>query len=155
MKTAFLLLALACTLTAGAQSSDKTAAIKALVEAQNYTFQAQTALPMRGPAKQLTTDFFMRVTKDKIVSALPYFGRAYVAPIDPARGAMDFTSTRFDYAVTPGKKGGWEVVIKPKDLKEGVRQLYLSISANGYASLHAINENADAISYNGIIVPTK
>lgn len=157
MKNAFLVFALAYSFTAGAQSKDSTRSgtIKALVESQNYIFQAQTALPMRGPARQLTTDFDLRITKDKVVSALPYFGRAYVAPMDPSQGGMDFTSTHFEYTVTPGKKGGWEVLIKPKDLKNDVRQLYLSISQDGYASLHAISQNEDAISYNGVIVPAK
>lgn len=157
MKNAFLVFALACSLTAVAQSKDstKTAAVKALVESQNYIFQPQTMLPMHGPARQLTTDYFMRVTKNKVVSGLPYSGRAYVAPMDPAQGGMDFTSTQFEYTVTPGKKGGWEVLIKPKGLKDGTKQLYLSISRDGYASLNVISENEDAISYNGVIVPPK
>ncbi|HEV2480835.1 MAG TPA: DUF4251 domain-containing protein [Puia sp.] len=155
MKSLLFICALACTLTAGAQSPDKTAGVKTLVESQNYTFQAQTALPMRGPARQLTTEFEMQVTKNKVVSALPYFGRAYVAPMNPAQGGMDFTSKQFDYTVTPGKKGGWEVVIKPKDLKNDVKQLYLSISQDGYASLHVISQNEDAISYNGVILSSK
>jgi len=155
MKTAFLIFALACTFTAGAQSSDKAAALKALVESQTYTFKAQTALPARGPARQLTTDFDMRVTKNKVVSALPYYGRGYVAPMDPAQGIMDFTSRQFDYTVTPGKKGGWEVVIKPKDLKDDSKQLYLSISQDGYASLRVINQNNDPISYYGVVVSSK
>lgn len=155
MKSVLFICALACTLTAGAQSPDKTATVKTLVESQNYIFQAQTALPMRGPSRQLTTDYDMRIAKDKVVSSLPYFGRAYVAPMDPTQGGMDFTSRQFDYTVTPGKKGGWEVVIKPKDLKDDVKQLYLSISQDGYASLHVLSQNNDAISYNGVIVAPK
>lgn len=127
------------------------AAVKALVESQHYSFQPQIMLPMHGPARQLTTDFFLRVSKNKVVSALPYSDRAYVAPMDPSEGTMDFTSTQFEYTAMPGKKGGWEVLIKTKDLRDGTKQLYLSISRDGYASLHVISENADAISYNGVI----
>jgi hypothetical protein len=153
MKNVFLGFALACGLTAGAQSKDpaKVAAVKALVESQNYVFQAQTALPIHGQVRQLTTDYDMKITKDKIVSALPYYGRAY-APIDPTKGGMDFTINQFDYTVTPRKKGGWDITIKPKDLKEDVRQMYLTISQDGYSTLRVISENRDAISYNGSIV---
>ena len=153
MKNVFLVFAVACGLTAGAQSKDsaKVAAVKALVESGNYIFIPQTALPIHGQVRQLTADYDLTITKDNIVSALPYFGRAYT-PVDPTKGGMDFTTKQFDYTVTPRKKGGWEVVIKPKDLKEDVRQLYLTISQDGYTSLRVVSDNRDPISYNGSIV---
>jgi hypothetical protein len=153
MKNVFLVFALACGLTAGAQSKDsaKVAAVKALVESGNYLFIPQTALPIHGQVRQLTADYDLTITKDKIVSALPYFGRAYTA-VDPTKGGMDFTTKQFDYTIAPRKKGGWEVVIKPKDLKEDVRQLYLTISQDGYTTLRVVSDNRDPISYNGSIV---
>jgi hypothetical protein len=154
MKNVFFIVALACSLTAGAQSkdADKAAAIKTLVESGNYVFKAQTALPARGQSRQLTSDFDLVVTLPaKIVSYLPYYGRAFTAPLDPTQSGMNFTTKDFDYTITPGKKGGWEITIKPKDLKDDPRQLYLTISQDGYASLRVINTNRDAISYNGVV----
>lgn len=153
MRNILFVLALASGLTTYAQSKDsaKTAAVRSLVESQNYVFQAQTALPLHGATKLLSSSYSMLITPDKIACALPYFGRAYQAPIDPSTGGMDFTSKQFAYTIKPGKKGGWEIVIKPKDLKDDDRQLYLSISQDGYASLRVISRNEDAISYNGVI----
>lgn len=150
MKYVLFICALTCTLTAGAQSPDKTAAVKALVESEKYMFGPTTVLPMRGRARQLTAEFEMTVTPTKIVSYLPYYGRAY-APVDPTKGGMDFTSKNFDYTLTPGKKGGWEVKIKPKDIQEDIQQLYLSITRDGYATLQVTSTNRDAISYNGSV----
>jgi hypothetical protein len=152
MKNVLFICALACTLTAGAQSPDKTAAIKALVESGKFLFRPMTVLPIHGQVRQLTSDFDMTVTvPGKIVSNLPYYGRAYT-PIDPAKGGMDFTTTKFDYKITPRKKGGWEITIKPKDLQGDVEQLYLSITQDGYATLQVTSSNRDAISYNGSVM---
>jgi Domain of unknown function (DUF4251) len=154
MKNVLLLFALVYGLTAEAQSKDsaKIAAVKALVESGNYVFKAQTALPLSGRARVLTSEFDLAVTLPaKIVSNLPYYGRAYSAPLDPSQGGMNFTTKDFDYTVTPGKKGGWAITIKPKDLQDDPRQMYLTISQDGYASLRVINTNRDAISYNGVV----
>jgi len=155
MKKAFILLCLAVSFTAGAQSgdkSDKNTAIKALIESRNYIFKPQTALPLTGQVHQLNYDYSLAVTDGSIVSYLPYYGRAYApVPLDPAKGPMDFTSKDFEYTMTPRKKGGWDVTIKPKDIRDNVQSMSMTISADGYASLRVICTNRDAISYNGVI----
>jgi hypothetical protein len=155
-KALSLLLILGVPFLAGAQTSkkqDKQAKIKALIESQRYVFSAQTALPMSGRLRQLTTDYSLKVGKDTVVSDLPYFGQAYTAPMDPSQSPLEFTSTSFEYTVTAGKKGGWNVQIKPKNT--GVQQMNLSISENGYASLQVNSVNRQAISFNGVIVARK
>jgi hypothetical protein len=132
----------------------KEAAIKSLVDAQNYVFVAQSALPMSGRTRQLTSDYDLKVTKTSVTSYLPYFGRAYQAPIDPTQGGIQFTSKDFDYTATPGKKGGWNIQIKPKDNKD-VQQMNLSISASGYGSLQVLSTNRQPISFNGYIKSPK
>jgi hypothetical protein len=131
-------------LAASAQS------VKPLIDSQNYVYQAQIAEPLHGPIRHLTTIFTLQITKDKIVSNLPYFGRAYIAPIDPTQGGLQFTTTKFDYTLTAGKKDGWIVVIKPKDNRD-IQQMQLNISSDGYASLQVLSTNRDPITFNGII----
>lgn len=144
---------------AGAQDTkeNKNAAkqqvIKDLVAAQNYVFKAQSAQPLGGGNRQLTTDYDLRITKEKITSYLPFFGRAFSAPL-PSQGGINFTSTSFDYTLTDRRKGGWSVLIKPKDAPE-VQQLSLTISEDGYASLQVISTNRSAISYSGYITEIK
>jgi hypothetical protein len=125
--------------------------LKTLIDSQTYVFQAQSAQPLRGTVRHLTTDnYTLKITKDKIVSDLPYFGRAYVAPTDPQQTGIAFTSKEFKYTVTPGKRGGWTVVIKPKDNKD-VQEIQLTISADGYTTVQVINSNRDPITFNGIV----
>lgn len=152
MKRLLTLTALLIAATAGAQpANDKTAAIKNLIESQNYVFRAQTAMPMHGSVRQLTDLWDLTISKPSVISYLPYFGRAYTA-IDPTQNPMQFTSKNFDYTLKPHKKNGWDVLIKPKDLKGDVQQLTMSISSDGYANLQVIFNNRDAISYTGAII---
>ena len=132
------------------KDAEKIAQVKILVDSQNYVFVAQSAMPMSGRVRQLTPDFDLKVTKSSIVSYLPYFGRAYTAPIDPTQGGIQFTSKDFEYTANPRAKGGWDVLIKPKDYRD-VQQMSLSISSTGYATLQVTSTNRQPISFNGII----
>jgi hypothetical protein len=128
--------------------------IRNLLESKRYVFKAQFVLPMRGGSRQLTTEYDMKVSKDTIEATLPYFGRAYTAPIDPGKGGIRFTSTDFKYEVEERKKGGWNILIYPKDTRDA-RQLILNVSENGGASLRVISNNLEPISYNGYITKIK
>jgi hypothetical protein len=160
MKSLFaLLLLLPFTATLAQSNAEdkkaaKQAAIKNMVEGQNYVFQAQQALPLGGRTRQLTTEYDLKVTKESITSYLPYFGRAYTAPIDPTKGGIQFTSKDFDYTLTPNKKDGWTAVIKPKDNRD-VQQMTLNISSEGYTSLQVTSVNRQPISFSGIVVAPK
>jgi hypothetical protein len=133
---------------------DKKEQIKSMVEAQNYVFKAQTALPASGATRQLTSDFDLHVSKDTIVSDLPYFGRAFTPPLNPSEGPLRFTSTDFQYSVANRKKGGWLVTITPKDVHDP-RQLTLNIFENGTASVIVTSYNRQPISFNGYVTAKK
>jgi hypothetical protein len=105
---------------------------------------------MSGRVRQLTPDYDLKITKSSIVSYLPYFGRAYSAPLDPTQGGIQFTSKDFEYTATPRNKGGWDVLIKPKDYRD-VQQMTLTISSTGYATLQVTSINRQPISFNGYI----
>jgi hypothetical protein len=136
------------------QKKDKKAEIKTMVESQNYVFKAQTALPTAGAIRQLTSDFDLRVSKDTIVSDLPYFGRAYTAPLNPSEGPLEFTTTKFQYTMSNNKKGGWNVTIAPKDVTDP-RELIMTIFDNGSASVVVNSNNRQPISFNGYITSKK
>ncbi len=148
MKSLLFFAALAAVIPVYAQSTDKTAAIQSLVESKNYVFRAQMALPQSGQPRNLTSIYDLKISSDAIVSDLPYFGRAY-APVDPNEGGIQFTSKDFTYTSKPKKKGGWEITIKPNDIKADVRQMWLTITTTGYATLRVIANNRNPISFSG------
>jgi hypothetical protein len=90
------------------------------------------------------------VKKDTLDCYLPYFGRAYQAPIDPSKGGIDFKSFNYTYNVTLKNNDEWQVYIDPKDYTD-VQQLYFQIFGNGTATLNIISTNRDAISFYGHI----
>ncbi len=151
-----IIIVLTCAQTSFAQQGTENkkqkedAAIQHLINSKRYVFVAQTVLPMSGRTINLTTDYDVRVSGDTVVSDLPYFGRAFVAPIDPSEGGIHFTSTNFNYNIKERKKGGWDIAILPKDTKD-VRQLFLSVTESGYGTLQVISNNRQQISYNGYI----
>lgn len=131
-----------------AQNMD-TALVRQKVESKRYTFIAQTANPMRGRNIQLTSLYDLRVSGDSVIAALPYFGRAFSAPVNPSDNGINFTSVDADYKVIYRKKR-WEVSIKPKD-SPNVSELNLTIYSNGRASLQVNSNNRQPISFNGIL----
>jgi hypothetical protein len=137
-----------------AQDKDKATNTR-IVDEKNYIFKAQQALPMRGQTRQLTTEFDLMVTPDTVIAFLPYFGRAYQAPVNPMEGGIKFTSTDFKYkSSTKSKKGSWKIIIEPKDAN-GVSALQLEIFDNGQASLNVTQTHKDPISFSGFIVEGK
>jgi len=157
----FILVALtSVTNTANAQNSKedkqttKRIAAKNMIDSQNFIFVPRTVSPLRGGIRELTSYYDLEVSKDTIISYLPYFGRAYTAPLNPSEAGINFTSTNFDYKVIPGKKGSWNVSIKPKN-DVNVQELLLRIFDNSSASLNVTSHNRDPISYQGYITERK
>jgi len=122
------------------------------IEEPNFTYTPNNALPMRGQSINLGSDFHLKVTKDTIDAYLPYYGRAYVAPMNPTEGGIKFTSTDFNYLSTRKKEGEYEIKIEPKDITNNQLRglvLYLSIGDTGYASLNVQSTNRENISFYG------
>lgn len=138
-------------ITTGATAQDKDAAIiQQAIETKNFIFKASSATPQRGRMRQLTSEYELVVRPDTIVSFLPYFGRAFTAPVNPSDGGIKFSSADFTYAAGEKKKGRWEIQINPKDVSD-VTTLYLTVFDNGSASLRVNSINRTTISFNGFV----
>ena len=149
IKAIFLLFAIIFTgITVNAQKSNPEE-IRKIVESKKYIFKAQIAYPLTGQSRQLTSDYDLKITPNAVTSYLPYFGEAYIAPIDPTQGGLKFTSTNFEYKAVQNNKG-WEISIRPKDTQD-VQEFNLTIFDNGNASLNVSNARRQSISYSGYI----
>jgi hypothetical protein len=89
-----------------------------------------------------------------LVAFLPYYGRAFSAPMTTEENGYKFKSKDFSYTSTQRKKGGWEISINTKDVKNSPK-LNLSINENGYATLTIISNNKQSINYNGFLAENK
>jgi len=136
-----------------AKQAKTEAEIKSMIDAKSYVFVAQYVQPMRGGNRYITPDYDLRVGADSLVAYLPYFGRAYVAPMNNEDAGVQFTTTKFDYK-TVENKDGWDISIIPKNAKD-IRRMQISVSKNGYATLHVTCDNRDPISYQGYVEAKK
>ncbi|HUB62274.1 MAG TPA: DUF4251 domain-containing protein [Puia sp.] len=143
---AFLPLFTVSTLASSAQS------VKPLIDTQNYVFVAASVQPTGGSERRLTINSYtLKVTKNKIVSNLPYVGHSTIVPTDDVESALMFTSNKFKYAVSPGRKNGWKIAIKPKEAGY-LEQINLTVTSDGYTVVNATFNGLDNISFIGQII---
>jgi uncharacterized protein DUF4251 len=126
--------------------------VQPLIDSQSFVFSAQTVQPLRSGARPINTgNYSLRVTRDSIVCALPYFGNSNSANLDLAQNILNFRSIKFKYSVTPRKKDSWKVSIKPRD-NPYVDQLVLIVGSDGFTTLNIDLTGYDSISFNGAVV---
>ena len=150
------LISLAIMLTMVQCSSSKSvtnlerAEVEQMIDSHSFIFVAERMNPLRGRSRILTSSYDVRVNNDSIISYLPYFGRAYSAPVDPTNVGTQFTSTNFTYHVKADKNNKWYVSLTPKDAP-AIQELSFTIFENGVASLSINSTYKDQISYEGYI----
>jgi len=132
----------------------KEATIKNVVETQQYIFKAQSVSPMTGSQRTLTSDYDLTVSNSSIKSYLPYFGVAYIAPINSSGPGIEFNTTEFQYTKEKSRKDGWDITIVPKNVPE-IQKLFLHISGSGYTTLQVTSTNRQPISFYGRIEENK
>ncbi|MES2416563.1 MAG: DUF4251 domain-containing protein [Bacteroidota bacterium] len=153
-----------------AAQTDK-ATTQKIVEDKDFIFVATMAIPLNtrdvnsvlskipgnGGAGSISlsgSGYNVQVKSDSLVVYLPYYGRAYSAPINSDDSGYKFTAKKFTYENSKRKKGGWEINITTKDVKENPR-LNFTISTNGYATLMITSNNKQSITYNGYLSEPK
>ncbi|HET7118060.1 MAG TPA: DUF4251 domain-containing protein [Hanamia sp.] len=128
--------------------------VKNMVNSSRFVFVANRVTPLRGRTRFLTSYYDVVVKKDSLTTFLPFFGRAFQAPMDPSKGGIQFISTNFTYNVTTKNNNEWDIIIKPNDYAD-VQQLYFNIFDNGTANLNVVNTHRDPISFSGHIEKIK
>lgn len=128
--------------------------IRNMVDSSRFIFVAERVNPLRGNTRYLTSRYEVLIKKDSVDCNLPFFGRAFQAPVDPTKGGIQFVSTDFSYNTNLKNENEWQVIIKPND-KTGIQQLLFDIFGNGTATLNVVNTNRDPISFYGHIAKIK
>jgi hypothetical protein len=134
-----------------AQIEAKAEEIRNAVTMSEFRFNATHAQPTGFRSVFLSSPFDVRVSPDTVQVNLPFFGRAFRAPMNPNEGGYRFTSTDFNYSVTPGRRAGnWSVQIVFNGLHSGIRFSF-DIWENGSANLRVMDVNRQSISFQGNI----
>lgn len=122
------------------------------LDQREYIFIAKQVSPQRGGMWPLTTYYDMVVSADSVNVQLPYFGRAFTAPLDPREGGISFISTDFAYQEKQNSKGKRTIEIEPRDYQD-IRRLILTVFSNGDATLRVSSLNREMITFNGLVEP--
>lgn len=130
------------------QKSGKATIDKNIVSERQFTFVPQSATPMGGGFVNLTYSFSFKINGDSVISYLPYYGRAFVAPVYPSDGPLTFTSTDFTYSVTKSDDKKQELIIETKDRTYN-NKFYFTIFNDGTASLQVTSTDRQPITYQG------
>jgi hypothetical protein len=138
----------------------KAAEISRVITSKNYLFKANYVIPMSMSAGPLNAaNYDVTLNQGKLEVYLPYFGRAYSPPRDPSKGGIQLTTTDYDYTSTVNKKGGWDIVIKPKKTTlqtiTDVQIMRLTVNKDGFATMHITSINRQPITFNGYVEAIK
>lgn len=137
------------------EKEQKATEIRNAIERAEYTFKATYAYPTGFRSQYLSPYYNVVVSPDTVKAYLPYYGRAYKAPVDPRDGGYRFTSTDFSYTIEQGNRSGnWLMIIKFNDLNRSV-VFNFDLWENGTGRLSVIDVDKQGISYQGDIVLTK
>ena len=138
-----------------AEKEQIAADIENAVITSDFTFKATYAHPTGFRSRYLSPYYEVKVSPDTVDVYLPYFGRAYKAPLSPNEGGYRFTSIDFDYRVETGKRAGnWNVSININDLDRNVL-FNFDIWENETSRLSIIDTDRQGISFQGNIVTSK
>ncbi len=116
-----------------------------------WKFVATYVSPSYGSSRSLTSEYFVNTTNNKIVVALPYYGKLNSSAGALEGNPLDFASTSFDLTKENRNDGGWMVTIKNPDPE--VQAMTFTFFDNGSAQLNVTMTNRTGISYTGRVVP--
>ncbi|URM36709.1 DUF4251 domain-containing protein [Flavobacterium anhuiense] len=127
--------------------------IKALIDSQNFVFEAQKATPQGGRLIQLDYNtYFLKFKADSTTCDLPFFGRGYNVGYN-SDGGIKFEGKPENIRVESKKNN---TILKATVRgKSDVYDLLFSIFYNGSTTLSVSSNNRGPISYDGIIYAPK
>lgn len=143
----------ACGVAQSAVEKEKMASdVQNAVEMRDFEFKATYAYPTGYKSIYLSPFYDVKVSADTVKAYLPFYGRAYRAPMDSREGGYRFTSTDFEYQAEKGKKkGSWDITITFHDLNRPVT-FNFDIWENGKAHLNVSDTDRQPISFQGELV---
>ena len=145
----------ACNSASHIKAPPTTENISRAVDSSRWVFTANVAMPQYGGSKQIPGYYSVIYNNKKLTVYLPYYGRAYSgADVTTDRGPLDFTSVDFSFDKQPAKRGGWNIMIKPRDHRE-VQSMNFTFYDNGSADLSVNMSNRSPISFTGNVGPSK
>jgi len=127
----------------------KTAEVQQFINNATYTFVLNVDNPEKPAGVSLKPHYRVKISKDSVIAFLPSAGTASAVSVDTLSN-MRFTWTNFYYN-TSKTNGGWNIVIKPGNNGNPVKQLTLYITTLGHATLKLYGGSRNPRVYDGYL----
>jgi len=120
------------------------------IRSNSYEIKVNRVNPAYGKSRFLTSDYSVRISGDSAYVYLPYFGRAYSAPMNGDGGIKTSTVTD-NYKVDYKKGKSYSINFRAKGADD-TYQFSISVWTSGKASVNVTSNNRQPISYWGDLV---
>ena len=100
--------------------------------------------------KSMTTDFFLELNGDTLVSYLPYLGQVHQAPMTSPSIGLNFEMPVLRYAVSRPKTNYSRIEMNVRT-QEDVYQYVVDVYDTGEAHISVLPQNRDAVSFDGYV----
>lgn len=125
--------------------------VKKAMDSGRYCLVMNQAHPMAGRFVPLTSEYTLTMAGDSAVSFLPYFGRAYSAPMNPGDGGIKFSEPVADKkTVFNEKKKNYTVSFSVRT-SEDMYRFFVNVWLNGTATISVTCNNRQPIDFSGDI----
>lgn len=144
-------LAVACasagstTATDGSTGASPSAA--ASTPPDSLLIRVSMATTKRGNVVPVDNSFYLRLLGDSVSSNLPYFGRAYSAPIG-TESVLRFDATMSDFTSTRNKDGATRMEFRVRTIEDTFR-FRVEVYDNGRTTIYVRPTRREAISFDG------
>jgi len=129
----------------------KEAKVKKTVDSGQFQVVMNQAHPMGGRMISLTPEYTLTLAKDSAISYLPYFGRAYSAPLN-SEGGIKFTELMHDKKISfNAKKGNYTLSFKVQ-AKEDTYLFFITVWLNGSVTVSVTSNNRQPIDFSGEVL---
>lgn len=105
---------------------------------------------MRYGMRMVTTDFFLELKDDTLVSYLPYLGQVHQAPMTSPSIGLNFEMPVLRYAVSRPKTNYSRLEMNVRT-QEDVYQYVVDVYDTGEAHISVLPQNRDAVSFDGYV----
>jgi archaellum component FlaF (FlaF/FlaG flagellin family) len=129
----------------------KEAKVKKMVESGRFQVTMNQAYPMRGRMISLTPEYTLALAKDSAISYLPYFGRAYSAPLN-SEGGIKFAELVRDKKISFNAKKGSYILSFKVQAKEDTYRFFITVWLNGTATVNVTSNNRQGIDFSGEVL---
>lgn len=126
--------------------------VTAMVNKGNFEIRMTNAYPVRLQSVVLGSDYTLKIKNDSAFAYLPYYGVAYIAPMNPSDGGIKFAEPLRGYKISKDtKKNVWNITYQI-NTPQYQYSFYLQIFDNGSADIHVVSPQRESIHFGGELI---